>query len=58
MTRHKNPKLCVIIDIYKTYNSKNELVKINYVSEHEFLGQKIRDYNVVDTTIAIGLINE
>lgn len=52
----KYPKKCTVIDIWKTYNHKGELVKVVYVAEHEFLGQKIKDYDVVDTTIARGLI--
>jgi len=38
----------VIIDIYKTYNSKNELIKIRYVCKSELS----TDYDVCDTTIA------
>jgi len=45
-----------VVDIYKTYNSKGELVKTRYVSEHEFMGQKLRDYDVVAVTIKRGLI--
>jgi hypothetical protein len=54
-TRHKHPKVCTIIDVLKTYNSKNELVKIRYVSTHEFMGQIITDNDVLDTTIALGI---
>lgn len=52
----KHAQICTIVDILKTYNSAGELVEIRYVSEHEFLGQKVIDRNVVDTTIARGLI--
>ena len=45
-----------VVDIYNTYNSKGELVKTRYVSEHEFMGQKIRDSDVVAVTIKRGLI--
>lgn len=47
---------CVVVDILKTYNNNNELVSIRYVSEHEFLGQKIKNCDVVAVTIARGLI--
>lgn len=57
-TRHKNARLCTIVDIHKTYNHNNELVKFCYVSEHDFLGQKIKDYNVNETTISMGLIEK
>ena len=51
ITRGKNPKLCTVIDIHKTYNYANELVKIRYVCVHTFMGQNITDQNVPQTTI-------
>lgn len=57
-TRGKVPRLCVVVDILKTYNSAGELVSIRYVSEHKFLGQTISDRDVLDTTIAMGLIRD
>ena len=55
-TRGKHPRECTVVDIYKTYNSANELVEFRYVAEHYFMGQKITDRHVGDTTIARGLI--
>lgn len=55
-TRHKSPRLCTIVDIHKTYNSKGELVRSVYVTEHEFMGQVVREQNVVQTTIDMGLM--
>ena len=55
-TRGKAPKLCTVVDILKTYNSKGELVKIRYVSEHEFCGQIVTNHDVVATTIAMGYV--
>lgn len=55
-TRGKCPKLCKVVDIYKTFNSSGELVRLEYKTEHEFMGQKISDY-VPETTIAMGLLN-
>jgi hypothetical protein len=52
-TRGKAPRLT---DILKTYNSAGELVKIRYVAQHDFMGQKVNDYDVVATTIAMGLM--
>lgn len=52
----KHAQVETVVDIWKTYNSKGELVKVNYVSEHDFLGQKLYDHSVIDTTIARGLI--
>ena len=39
-----------ITEILKTYNSKNELVRIEYIVEHDFLNQKI-SHAVCHTTI-------
>lgn len=57
-TRGKAPRLCTVTDILKTYNSAGELVKTRYVAQHDFMGQKVNDYDVVATTIAMGLILE
>lgn len=54
-TRGKHPRLCTVIDILKTYNSKNELVQTRYVATHDFLGQLMTDKDVCTTTIARGL---
>lgn len=56
LTRGKNPKLCTVMDILKTYNSAGELVSTRYVSQHVFLGQVVTNNDVVETTIAMGLI--
>jgi hypothetical protein len=50
----KVKRVCTIIDIYKTFNSAGDLVKIAYVAEHQFLGQAIRDHDVCEVTIARG----
>ncbi len=55
-TRQKNPRLCEVIDILRTYNQANELVSIRYVAVHTFMGQKVTDRDVVETTIAMGLV--
>lgn len=57
-TRGKAPQLCTIVDILSTYNSANELVRIRYVATHEFLGQTVYDYDVVDATVAMGIVTE
>ena len=49
-------RVCEVVDIHKTYNSAAELVAIRYVGEHIFLGQSIKTYDVLDTTIARNLI--
>ncbi|OME54025.1 hypothetical protein BSK59_15705 [Paenibacillus odorifer] len=55
-TMGKHPKVCTIIDIHKTYNLNGEMVKLRYVSQHEFCGQTLKDDDVVEATIARGLI--
>ena len=56
-TRGKHPQLCTIVDVHRTYNSANELVKLRYVTSHQFCGQTVLDTDVVDTTIAMGLVS-
>lgn len=55
-TRGKFPKLCTVTDIWKTYNSTGELVKIRYVATHEFAGQLITESDIVAATIAMGKV--
>ena len=57
-TQGKFPVECTVIDIHKTYNKQNELVKTRYVATHKFLGQTVTDYDVVQPTIGRGLIGE
>jgi hypothetical protein len=47
----KHKKLEEVIDIHITTNTKGEVVKVRYVTEYEMLGQKVRDYDVIPTTI-------
>ena len=51
---HKHPKKMEVIDILKTYNSKDELVKTVYLCEHELAGQKVLSEEC-KTTILRGL---
>jgi hypothetical protein len=46
----KRKDIETVTEIFKTYNSKNELVKIEYIVEHDFLNQKI-SHAVCHTTI-------
>lgn len=52
----RHGKECTVIDILKTYNSKNELVTVRYISTHEYLGQTIINYDVCDSTIFRGAL--
>jgi hypothetical protein len=44
-----------VVDILTTYNLASEVVKVRYVAEHQFLGQSLRDNDVIETTIARAL---
>jgi hypothetical protein len=57
MSGGKHARECVVVDILKTYNSKNELVKTRYMATHKFLGQTVTDHDVCNVTIARGLID-
>lgn len=57
-TRGKVPRVCTVVDIFKTYNSKGELVRVRYVATHDFMGQSVTDYDVPETAIAMGLVAE
>lgn len=52
----KQKRVRTVIDCYKTYNSANELVKTTYVAVHDFCGQQVKEYDVVQPTITMGLI--
>ncbi len=54
-TRGKHPQVCTIVDIWTTLNSAGKPVKLRYVATHQFMGQTITDYDVLETTIAMGI---
>ena len=47
-----------VTDVLTTRNSKGEVVKIRYEATHEFMGQTLTDNDVLETTIARGLISQ
>ena len=49
--RKKAKTIYTIEDIYKTYNSKNELVKTRYVTSKNYIGQKLLNYDTSIVTI-------
>jgi hypothetical protein len=55
MSLGKNAYECTIVDILKTYNSNNELVKVGYNATHEFLGQIVTEHNLPVSSIARGI---
>jgi len=52
----KDKTVHTVVDYLTTKNLAGEIVGAKYVSEHEFCGQKVRNYDVADSTIARGLI--
>lgn len=54
-TRGKASRLCTVVDVLRTFNSKGELVRLRYAATHELVGQQVLETDVVGTTIAIGL---
>lgn len=57
-SRGKHPRLCTVVDHLTVRNIAGRVVSTHYTAQHEFLGQLIQDHNVVDTTIARGLLPE
>ena len=55
-TRGKHPLVCTVTDIWKTYNYAGNLVRLRYVSTHEFCGHSVETFDVVETTVAMGEI--
>lgn len=53
-TRGKAPRVCTVVDFLVTRNLAGEIVRTEYVEEHDFCGQKIRSF-VCETTVAIGV---
>lgn len=51
----KNKAIHTVVDIHTTMNSAGEVVRLRYVSTHEFCGQMVTDYDVSDTRIARGV---
>jgi len=52
----KNDCQWEVIDILTTTNSKGEVVKMRYAARTLFCGQEMIDNDVLETTIARGLI--
>jgi hypothetical protein len=54
ITRGKNPRLCTVVDILKTYNYEGDHVQTCYIVTYELAGRVRYDYNVRAATIAMG----
>jgi hypothetical protein len=55
LPRNKHGLVCTIVDIHTTTNAAGDIVRVRYVTSHEFCGQTVFDYDVCDTTIARSL---
>lgn len=49
--------VCTVTDYLVTRNLAGEIVKVRYVATHELCGQAVTDSDVVETTIARGLLS-
>ena len=52
--RHKRKDICTVIDRLTTTNDAGEVVSLRYVSTHVFLGQIVKNIDVVEASIAMG----
>jgi len=52
----KHAKVETVVDMLTTKNLAGEVVKVRYVSEHDLMGQPVKDYDVCAVTIARGLV--
>ncbi len=57
-TGGKHGRIYTVVDYWASYNLAGEFVRGRYVATHQFLGQPLTDYDVIETTIARGLIEE
>lgn len=57
-TRGRNRQVHTVTDQLTVTNSRGAVVAVRYVAEHQFCGQTVVDRDVVDTTIARGLLPE
>ena len=52
----KNKSVHTVTDFLTTRNLAGEIVSTRYIATHDFLGQSIATYDIVETTIARGLV--
>lgn len=50
----KHKRFCTVTEIYRTFDSSDRLVRVEYGAEHTFLGATIKECSVLHTTIARG----
>lgn len=56
--RNKSAQLCTVTDQLTVTNSRGDIVREYYTSVHDFCGQTVTNYEVLDTTIALNLTPE
>ena len=54
----KHARVETVTDFLVTRNLAGEPVQTRYVATHQFLGQEVTDSDVLETTIARGLVSE
>lgn len=52
--RRKHAVEHTVTDVWITTNLAGEVVRLRYVATHVFAGQLVTDYDVCDSTIAMG----
>ncbi len=52
----KHATVHTVVDVLTTRNLAGEVVSVRYMATHQFMGQTISDSNVLETTIARGLV--
>jgi len=50
----KVKRSAIVVDVLRTYNSKNELVKVSYVTESKVCGITATNHETSQTTISRG----
>jgi hypothetical protein len=51
MPRKSTVRTVTIVDYHITRNTAQDIVKLRYVVEFEMMGQRVRDADVLETTI-------
>lgn len=55
LSNGKHPRVCTITDVWTTTDSQGKVVKVQYVSTHNFFGRIVTEYYVCAVTIAKGI---
>ncbi len=55
LPKAKHPRVCTITDFFTVTNKAGEVVKTYYESEHEFMGQIVKNREVCNATVDMGV---